>query len=512
MMISVCAADARFQCLTGEFAQTADAPVEVTAPAPIRICKETIDPCEPHTKAIVHDITTGKDFDVDDEGYILDREAIGEGDLLWAVAVNSTTTSYRVLATSGEPVEVIDKFFTGDPAEMRIAVGLDDPLILFDLDVAAEWYVQGDPQYADWLEGALIDAGRYLYEFTEGQMTLGEIAVSQSMDGWDDADVRLLANNSLRPNAEIGGIGEHGGGRSALPGDLCARASLHGIVLESLRRAAQSAGDGRRRCRAAGDVGRRLGHGLRPRTRPLPALPLRHLPRCRGQRQRRDRRALHAARPWATSISRPTMPSSPTPASGRPSATPPRPMPDTTATANGRPSPPGIRGSRRRSVLLHRRICRRSNLTEVFFLAPSTPAGVPAPSQVFDLNYQDGESSSGEARVFIYRNDRVMEQGKPAAGINQASLVGAQIDDRLCVYDVNDYAQADDSPRHQFGCEPIQPGDASLDMTKDLSWAPVILLTQVATDTLTISVTQEAGGAAHRRTDGSRLSGTRYRF
>ncbi len=492
--VSVCAADARFQCFTGEFAQTAVAPVEVTAPAPIRICKETVDPCEPHTKAIVHDITTGKDFDVDDEGYILDREAIGEGDLLWAAAVNSTTTSYRVLATSGDPVEVIDKFFNGDPAEMRIPVGLDDPLILFDLDVSAEWYVQGDPQYAAWLEGALIDAGRYLYEFTEGQMTLGEIAVSQSMDGWADADMRLLANNSLRPNAEIGGMVEMEvvdplsevtyvpgqvymgsywnryavppnqpvtvGGNVVPPETLVddwATAFAHelGHYLLFLYDTYRDADGNDSAEIAALCTGSAMGDVYQSNNHAFIADPGEWKAKCSATEAYARHRGfgeweiIAAAYPWITP---PAGPSS---------------QPDVAPV----------------------------NMTEVFFLAPSTSPGAPAPSQIFDLNYQDGELSSGEARVFLYRNDRVIEQGKPAAGINQASLVGAQIDDRLCVYDVNDYAQADDSPRHQFGCEPIQPGDAVLDMTKDLSWRPVILLTQVATDTLTISATLPVGGA-----------------
>ena len=493
--ILVCKAASSKTCFVGELEQAATAPVEVIPPDPIRICKETTDPCEPYIGAIVHDITTGKKFDVDGNGYVLEREAIVDGDLLWAAAVNSTTASYRVLATSGEPVEVSDKLFTGDPAEMRMAVGLDASLTLFDLDVSAEWHVQGDPQYADWLEGALIAAGRYLYEFTEGQLTLGKITVSQTMDGWEDADVRLLANNSLRPNAAIGGVvdmervdplsqvtyqpgqvymGSYWN-RYAVPpnqpvivnglpvsseslDDDWAMAFAHelGHYLlflfdtyrdvkgnDSAEIAAQCSGS------AMGDV-------YLPSNHAFIAEPAEWKAKCSAT----EAYAKHRGHPeWETL------------AAWYPWITPP----------NGPSTPPGD---------------PPVNMTRVFFLAPSTPPGDPAPSQLFTLNYQDGEFSSGEARVFTYRNDRVMEQGKPAAGTNQVSLVGAQLNDRLCVYDVNDYAQADDSPRHQFGCEPIQAGDSILDMTKDLSWAPVILLTQVATDTLTISVTQPLDTAA----------------
>jgi hypothetical protein len=62
--------------------------------------------------------------------------------------------------------------------------------------------------------------------------------------------------------------------------------------------------------------------------------------------------------------------------------------------------------------------------------------------------------------------------------------------DRLCVYDVNDHAEGGELPRHQFGCEPIQPGDAELQMTKNTAWEPLIALTQVSTTSLRLAVTQ----------------------
>jgi len=493
-VISVCSAAGRSDCASGEFAQIAQASIEVTGPAPIRICKQTTDPCEPYIGAIVYDVTSGKNFDVGDEGYLLERAVIAESDLLWATAVNASTQSYQVLATSGEPVAVIDKLFTGDPAELRIAVGLADPLVLFDLDLSAEWFVQGDPQYASWLEDSLIDAARYLYEFTEGQMTLGKISIAQGMDSWDQADVRLLASNSLRPNAEIGGVVsvemvDPLSGFTYLPGqvymgsywnryalppnqpvtvdgvpvtpetlaDDWAMAFAHELghyllfLFDTYRdRAGNDSAEIAALCSgsAMGDVYQSFNHAFI-------ADPAEWEKKCNATEAyvmhdgQSEWETIKAWYPW---VIPPAGPSS-------------------------QPDVPPV------------------NLTEVNFLAPSTPAGAPASSQIFDLNYQDGELSSGEARVFTYRNNRVVEQGKPAAGINQASLTGAQVDDRLCVYDVNDYAQTGDSPRHQFGCELIQAGDSILDMTKNLSWAPVVLLTQVATDTLTISATQSAGGA-----------------
>jgi hypothetical protein len=104
--------------------------------------------------------------------------------------------------------------------------------------------------------------------------------------------------------------------------------------------------------------------------------------------------------------------------------------------------------------------------------------------------YEAGELTSGEARVFTFRGDRLFEQGKPPKNATQVQLIDAQVADRLCVYDVNDHAEGGDTPRHQFGCEPIQPGDAELQMTKNTAWEPLIALTQVSTTSLRLAVTQ----------------------
>src|SRR5690606_1229522 len=38
------------------------------------------------------------------------------------------------------------------------------------------------------------------------QFTLGQVTVHQSLDQWEDADLRLHLNNTLQPKAVIGGI------------------------------------------------------------------------------------------------------------------------------------------------------------------------------------------------------------------------------------------------------------------------------------------------------------------
>ena len=66
--------------------------------------------------------------------------------------------------------------------------------------------MQGSRQETTRLVQAIGLASRLFYDWTEGQMALGEIVVRQSSDGYQDADILVNASNVLRPNAVIGGI------------------------------------------------------------------------------------------------------------------------------------------------------------------------------------------------------------------------------------------------------------------------------------------------------------------
>jgi hypothetical protein len=60
--------------------------------------------------------------------------------------------------------------------------------------------------YLNDLELSLKNTAAYLYNFTEGQMTLGKIAIYTGGEKWDQADIRVLANSAYRPTAFVGGI------------------------------------------------------------------------------------------------------------------------------------------------------------------------------------------------------------------------------------------------------------------------------------------------------------------
>jgi hypothetical protein len=62
------------------------------------------------------------------------------------------------------------------------------------------------------------------------------------------------------------------------------------------------------------------------------------------------------------------------------------------------------------------------------------------------------------------------------------------------VYDINDHAEPAELPRHQFGCEQISAGDATLVLTKDTAWRPQVTINQTGANTVEISVQQPALG------------------
>ncbi len=76
-IIRVCAAErpsgnGALECFSGDFEQIAEAPFEVQETLPIRVCKETVEPCSALSTATVYNTTTGQSFGVD-ENRVLGR-------------------------------------------------------------------------------------------------------------------------------------------------------------------------------------------------------------------------------------------------------------------------------------------------------------------------------------------------------------------------------------------------------------------------------------------------------
>ncbi|MEM8535588.1 MAG: hypothetical protein AAGF95_32455, partial [Chloroflexota bacterium] len=69
------------------------------------------------------------------------------------------------------------------------------------------WFDQnGNYDYLQDLEQAFKYTSAYLYNFTEGQMSLGTIDVYTGGENWEEADIQILADSTYRPSAFVGGI------------------------------------------------------------------------------------------------------------------------------------------------------------------------------------------------------------------------------------------------------------------------------------------------------------------
>ena len=87
--------------------------------------------------------------------------------------------------------------------------------MLFDLNVALEWDASQDEQYQAQLSADLRRTSELLYDWTNGQVALGNVRVyhdarrnvlPDGTNAWNNAHVRIYATNRLRPNADQGGI------------------------------------------------------------------------------------------------------------------------------------------------------------------------------------------------------------------------------------------------------------------------------------------------------------------
>lgn len=96
-----------------------------------------------------------------------------------------------------------------------LTVTKEYPLLLFDLDVALEWEASNDENYQAQLGADLRRASEMLYDWTNGQVALGNVRVyhdarrntlPNGTNAWNDAHVRIYATNRLRPNADQGGL------------------------------------------------------------------------------------------------------------------------------------------------------------------------------------------------------------------------------------------------------------------------------------------------------------------
>jgi hypothetical protein len=143
------------------------------------------------------------------QGYLEGRGEIQIGDRLIAMLPITATSSYTLYFTSAKPTSTrLNSYVIQEPGVQELVVSEDNPLMLLHLDISLEWDSRNDERFLARLDYDLQRASEILYDWTNGQVALGELRIFQDKDLWDFAHVRVYATNRLRPNAEQGGIVE----------------------------------------------------------------------------------------------------------------------------------------------------------------------------------------------------------------------------------------------------------------------------------------------------------------
>jgi hypothetical protein len=469
---------------------------------PVRICRNVADPCQPAGGAQVFNKTTGRTLVADAAGLVsggaVNPDAVRLGNQLWGrLAVRDPYPQAALYHTTAGLVQVnassFANFSDSDGPEMRFVVRADKPLLLYDLNLSSQTYLGDNPDDARLLRDNVIKASNYLYKFTEGQFALGTVTVRQMYEGWDGSHIKYHTSNVLHPNAAIGGIvltdtfdisptvaitysrgsifmgsywnrfGKPPGEPVSYKGQPLTEADMAddwsialahelGHYLLFLFDTYTDANGVSQEFIAEKCVGSAMGNAYVPANQAFVFSELLWEANC-GETEAYAR--LQGRTEWQTIKSWYGW------------AVPP-------VSAVTGPVPP-------------------VPLTRVVFVAPAT---LPSPlaSQLYTLTYQFDQTSSGEARAFLFRDlggdTYIYEQGKPAKGTTIVNLTDARVDDRLCVYDLNDHAEEIDIPRQQFGCTPVVAGDSDLTMTYNGQWDPFITIEQTGEQQLTVSVQQ----------------------
>ncbi len=391
--------------------------------------------------------------------------------LIGATWAGAYLGGYTVYHTSGIPTEDgVNTFSVAGTGIQAIAVTAQHPLILFDLNVSLEWDASHEPAYLDQLTFNLQRVSQYLYDFTNGQMALGNLHVMQDGEGWGLSHILVRANNRLRPFAAQGGIVITDTVDPQHPDIVYGPGQVvMGSTWNRYGRPGQSLGE---------DwpiiLAHELGHyllyqddtylGLDAQGNLIP------IDTCLGsamgdlyndpnatefifdetywQANCRDtlaektlgRNEWETLRLWYGDLATP-------------------------ATIMAGPN----------------RLPFQWAAVRVW--PPLLPTAALADPTFYLINMA---TSSSEARAFALRSgtvitqDQVIDLGSPLSGQNRVVAHGIQPGDRLCVFD---------RPVGQYGCEVVAAGDDQLWMEQDLTWNPTVQLTPVNSTTFNLQVT-----------------------
>ncbi|MDX1521939.1 MAG: VCBS repeat-containing protein, partial [Anaerolineae bacterium] len=421
-------------------------------------------------------------------GFLRGRGRIADGDQLLALAQVPLNDTYqtrfgsqlRLFHTNGRPTATgLQAFSVSQGGVQQIQVSPDQPLILFDLVVSLEWDASNDPAYLRQLEFDLQRASEHLYDFTNGQMALGNIVVNQNRDFWEQAHIRIHATNRLRPFATIGGVVLTDTVHFERP-DIVYR-------IGRINMGATWNRYGNPTREIGGDWAAVLAHEL---GHYLLFLEDSYV----GLKEVDGAQVLTAVEPCPGSAMGDVYNLNNTEFVFQPSDEDRQTCEQTLAYQElGRDewdiitrwypelSPPENPNTGPSLLPFE--------LTTVTIFPPDNPVEALI-DPTFSLTYRDGIVGSSNARGYLLRHqagtpqDRddyhtIVDLGNPVGGQNRLLARGAAPGDRLCVFD---------PARDQFGCETVKPGDERLNLRRVRDWQPTVQITPVNSTTFTLDV------------------------
>ncbi|MEM7132550.1 MAG: VCBS repeat-containing protein [Chloroflexota bacterium] len=186
----------------------------------VRVYHEAIDDAKTAANAIVYHLpknqatdalplgdNAGRSYLTDRRGYLPGRAQIRSGDRLVALVPITSTASYTVYHMSASPVITgLNAHVIAETGIQSLVASGDNPLQLFNINISLEWDARKDTPFLEQLAFDLQRTSELLFDATNGQIALGKIYIYHDKVMWDEADIRILANSGIIPNADVGGI------------------------------------------------------------------------------------------------------------------------------------------------------------------------------------------------------------------------------------------------------------------------------------------------------------------
>lgn len=420
-------------------------------------------------------------------GFIESRGQLNPGDQLVALQPISATHAFTLYHTSAAPTQTgLDAYVVQAAGIQTLTVSAANPLALFRLRLALEWDARNDGTFLADLENAIQHASAVLYDVTDGQVALGDVTVHQGKDLWGAADVTLYASNSVHPRATMGGI-------VITP---TAESGINGVIPSAYWPGQVHMGPawdpfGENAAELRQDWWLAFAHEL---AHYYFFLPDNYLGIENGVLRKNDCQGSFMTNTYEETyqefLTR-----------DRWDAQPACAIRSIAAHTTGRSDwetlqhfLPWLQVPANADAVNPGPYQLPLQVTRIQVQAPRTPSNTPVlPAHNFDLR----DNTTGEvirvrqAEAYLIKtrstaeleDDEVISLGSTGAGSDRIKVRGAEVGDRLCVFQ-GAVASA------QVGCETVSPTGTSIRLQPVTGWAPDITVTPVNSTTLTIRVSQ----------------------